>query len=189
MATLPPGALGPVEGPSGRAGDLNLRDWQAAEQRRAATSTAASRLEAAPLDLSEGPAPALGGPAPTWAPGAGEQSAVPAWAPVAGVQAAAAPAWQARLRWVRWARAWAAVKMTISAVSFWFTMEYLHAGWGEMMAGYGVLCFWWAVGPHWRKRCFGPGQQLEPELYELVAKWLWRIGSVLVLCGAALYLA
>ncbi len=78
--------------------------------------------------------------------------------------------------------------MAISAASTWFTMSSVHASPAEMLCAYGAVCFYWAVGPHWRKRCFGPGQQLEPELYEAVAAFLWRAGAVLVLGGGAIYL-
>jgi len=45
------------------------------------------------------------------------------------------------------------------------------------------------VGAHWRRRFFGPGQLMEPELYEEIGHWLYRIGSVLVLVGGALSVA
>ncbi|HTW07275.1 MAG TPA: hypothetical protein VME46_07185 [Acidimicrobiales bacterium] len=99
------------------------------------------------------------------------------------------PAWERRQRLLKFARAWAVVKMSISAVSTWLTMASIKASAGEMVVAYGVVCFWWAVGPHWRKRCFGPGQQMEPELYEVVAAWCWRVGVVLVLAGGLLYFA
>lgn len=79
--------------------------------------------------------------------------------------------------------------MSISAVSTWLTMSWIHASAGETVCAYGVVCFWWAIGPMWRKRAFGPGQQVEPELYEGIARWLWRVGTVLVLCGGALAFA
>ncbi|MGH9107785.1 MAG: hypothetical protein ACRDZX_18525 [Acidimicrobiales bacterium] len=92
-------------------------------------------------------------------------------------------------RWALFTRLWALAKMAISGWSAWWVTSYLHAGLGGTVCAWGAVCFWWAAGPHWRKRCFGPGQQLEPELYEELSRWLYRAGAVLVLSGGALALA
>jgi len=174
VAVPPPsGAVGPTPGPP-QALDMNQADWRAAEQRRAgaAPDAATTGFTTRPLDLS-----AASG---TTAPEASETApAIPAWG---------RPAWEKRQRLVKFTRAWAVVKMAISAVSTWLSMSSLHAKLGETVCGYGVVCFWWAIGPHWRKRCFGPGQKLEPDLYEGIASWCWRIGTVLVLVGGGIYL-
>jgi hypothetical protein len=144
--------------------DLNRLDWAAAERRHATELEAAQRSAAVPnLDLSDRPGSVAR---------AGGKGASP---------------WQSHRRWVYFSRAWAVVKVVISVASMWFTMAYLRAKLSEDLCAYGVLCFWWAAGPLWRKRCFGPGQQLEPELYEAVVKWLWRAGTLLVLVGGAAY--
>lgn len=57
------------------------------------------------------------------------------------------------------------------------------------MCGYGAVCLFAGVGAHWRRRFFGPGQLMEPELYEEIGHWLYRIGSILVLVGGALSVA
>jgi hypothetical protein len=89
---------------------------------------------------------------------------------------------------VYFTRVWALAKLSLSFASMWLTLAYLPSKASEDLCGYGLLCFWWAAGPLWRKRCFGPGQQLEPELYEAVPTWLWRAGAALVLAAGALYL-
>ncbi len=76
--------------------------------------------------------------------------------------------------------------MAFLAYSAWWAMGYLHARLGETLCGYGAVCLFSAVGARWRKRYFGPGQQLEPELYEFISGWLYRAGVVLVLVGGVL---
>jgi hypothetical protein len=169
----PSGALGPPQDLSSDR-DLNTADWHAAAQRRrgargeedADTTVRAARL---PVDF-----------AADWPRAAGAENSPPS--PGRDI-----PRWKKRQRLLKFTRAWAVVKMSISAASTWLTMSSLHAKSGEWVSAYGVACFWWAIGPHWRKRCFGPGQKLEPELYEGVAKWCWGIGTVLVLGGAVIY--
>jgi hypothetical protein len=175
VALLPPsGALGPPQDLSDER-DLNTADWHAAEQRRLGSPgeqgpDTTVRAARPPVDLAAG-----------WqGAAAGARSAPPS--PSRDI-----PRWKKRQRLLKFTRAWAMVKMSISAVSTWLTMSSLHAKSGEVVSAYGVACFWWAIGPHWRKRCFGPGQQLEPELYEVVAKWCWRLGTVLVLVGGVIY--
>jgi hypothetical protein len=177
VAALPP--FGPTGPPPSQSSDrdLNRSDWQAAVQRRDGVPPGGGDdAPRAPVDLSAGFAS-------DWPTPAG---AVPGTATADLPRDK--PVWQKKRRLIAFTRVWAVVKMSISAASTWFTMSAIHAKLGETISGYGVACFWWAIGPHWRKRCFGPGQQLEPELYEVVAKWCWRIGTVLVLTGAAVYL-
>jgi hypothetical protein len=175
VAPSPPsGASAPSQDLSSEA-DLNTADWHAAEQRRRGATgedvpDATVRAARLPVDF-----------AADWPRAdAGAEGAPPS--PVRDI-----PRWKKRQRLLRFTRAWAAVKMSISAASTWLTMSSLHAKSGEWVCAYGVACFWWAIGPHWRKRCFGPGQKLEPELYEGVARWCWGVGTVLVLGGSVIY--
>lgn len=96
------------------------------------------------------------------------------------------PAWRQRQRWLVLTRVWAVAKMAVLALSTWWTMGSLHAHTGATLAGFGAACLFSAVGARWRRRYFGPGQVLEPELYEWVGHWLYRLGAVLILGGAAL---
>ncbi len=93
------------------------------------------------------------------------------------------PAWQRRQRWLPWARLWAVLKMASLGYTTWWTLGYIHANVGAQVCGYGAVCLFAGVGAHWRRRFFGPGQLMEPELYEEIGHWLYRIGTVLVLAG------
>jgi hypothetical protein len=95
------------------------------------------------------------------------------------------PAWRRRRRWLMATRAWALAKMAALAYTTWWAMGYLHAHLGARLCGYGVACLFSAVGARWRRRYFGPGQLLEPELYEAMGRWLYRVGAALVVVGAA----
>jgi hypothetical protein len=86
-------------------------------------------------------------------------------------------------------RFWALVKVVSLAYSTWWTMGYLHAGSGTSVSAYGAVCLFAGFGARWRKRFFGPGQLVEPEVYEELGRWLYRIGVVLVLVGGALVTA
>ena len=86
-------------------------------------------------------------------------------------------------------RLWAVVKMASLAYTTWWAMGYLHAGTGEALSGYGAVCLFAGFGARWRRRFFGPGQLLEPELYEQVGLWLYRAGTMAVLAGGAVYIA
>lgn len=97
-----------------------------------------------------------------------------------------APAWKQRQRWLQVTRVWALVKMASLAYTTWWAMGAIHAHTGETIAGFGAACLFSAVGARWRRRYFGPGQLLEPELYEALGIWLYRVGTVLVIGGAAL---
>ncbi len=98
----------------------------------------------------------------------------------------AVPAWQRRQRWLAWARLWAVVKMASLTYSTSWALGYVHAKVAEQVCAYGGICLFAGVGARWRKRFFGPGQLIEPELYEDIGHWLYRIGAALVLAGGAL---
>lgn len=83
-------------------------------------------------------------------------------------------------------RTWALVKMGTLAASTWWTMSSVHAHLGDIICAYGAVALFSGVGARWRKRYFGPGQQLEPELYEALGSLLYRVGTVLVLAGGLL---
>ena len=86
-------------------------------------------------------------------------------------------------------RLWAFIKMASLAYTAWWAMGYIHAGTGEALSGYGAVCLFAGFGARWRRRFFGPGQLLEPELYEQLGIWLYRAGTVTVLAGGAVYVA
>jgi hypothetical protein len=135
--------------------DLNVADWLAAEERRAVSEDASPRAAEAP--------------------GGGEPSL-----------AVAAQALQAKGRpqaWLGFTRFWAVAKMAALAYSTWWAMGYLHARLGAELSAYGAVCVFAGVGARWRKRFFGPGQLLEPQLYEAIGTWLYRAGAALILCG------
>lgn len=90
---------------------------------------------------------------------------------------------------VLFSRLWALVKMASLAYTTWWAMGYLHARLGEALTGYGAVCLFAGFGARWRRRFFGPGQLLEPELYEELGRWLYRAGAVGVLAGGAVFLA
>jgi hypothetical protein len=77
--------------------------------------------------------------------------------------------------------------MASLAYTTWWAMGYIHAGAGEAICAYGAVCLFAGFGARWRRRFFGPGQVLEPELYEQLGSWLYRAGVVGVLVGGALY--
>ena len=110
-----------------------------------------------------------------------QRSAVPG-----GGAGSATPAWRRHQRWLHFTRVWAVLKMASLAYTTWWAMGAIHARTGGTIAGFGVACLFSAVGARWRRRYFGPGQLLEPELYEALGTWLYRAGVVLVVCGAAL---
>jgi hypothetical protein len=84
---------------------------------------------------------------------------------------------------IRLTRAWALVKMATLAASTWWTMSAVHAHLGAIVCAYGAVALFSGLGARWRKRYFGPGQQLEPELYEALGSLLYRVGTGLVLAG------
>ena len=93
-----------------------------------------------------------------------------------------------RSRWRGVAHGWALVKMALLMASTYWTMGALHARLGAQVSAYGAVCLFAGFGARWRRRFFGPAQLLEPELYEELGRWLYRLGAALVLCGGALYL-
>jgi hypothetical protein len=173
--------------------DINMADWAAAEKRRqqALGYSSPPTLPDAPTSTAE--AGDAGASAAAGAPN-GPGTAPPYGSPWTAAPGRAQPrrperaAWERARRWTWFTRCWAFAKVALSALSTWLTMGAAHTGLGTTVCAYGVVCFWWALGPHWRKRCFGPGQQLEPDLYEELSRWLMRAGTALVLVGGALYL-
>jgi hypothetical protein len=115
-------------------------------------------------------------------PGAAD-APVPPGAPVT------VPAWQRRQRWLPYTRLWAVLKMASLGYSTWWVLGYIHANVGAQVCGYGAVCLFAGVGARWRRRFFGPGQLMEPELYEEIGQWFYRVGTVLVLVGGALSVA
>ena len=93
----------------------------------------------------------------------------------------------ARRGWVACTRLWALARLALLAWSVQWAMGYLHASGGEVVCAYGAACLFAGFGARWRRRFFGPGQLLEPELYEEVSTWLYRAGAVAVLVGGAVY--
>ncbi|HXW77872.1 MAG TPA: hypothetical protein VEJ84_00155 [Acidimicrobiales bacterium] len=86
-------------------------------------------------------------------------------------------------------RLWALVKMASLAYSTWWIMGSVHASPGATASAYGAVCLFAGFGARWRKRFFGPGQLVEPELYEEIGRWMYRLGVVLVLIGGAVVVA
>lgn len=86
-------------------------------------------------------------------------------------------------------RLWALVKMGSLAASTWWAMSLVHAHLGTIVCAYGAVALFSGVGARWRKRYFGPGQMIEPELYEALGSLLYRVGVGLVLIGGLLVVA
>jgi hypothetical protein len=94
-----------------------------------------------------------------------------------------------RTPWIYSMRLWALAKMASLAYTTWWAMEYVHASPGATASAYGAVCLFAGFGARWRKRFFGPGQIIEPELYEEIGRWMYRLGVVLVLTGGAVVIA
>jgi hypothetical protein len=155
----PPWTGPPSPAPGGdRPSDLNLADWQAAERRRAGPP--------APPEVD------LQLPGPT------ELVALPV--PAGGRPKGRATRYGTRV--------WAALKMASFAYSTWWLVATAKVPLGTTICAYGLASFIAGLGARWRRRWFGPGQLLEPELYEEIGRWLYRLGTVLVLAGGALYI-
>jgi hypothetical protein len=90
-----------------------------------------------------------------------------------------------RRGWIPLTRLWALLKVASMAYTTWWAMGYVHAGVGTTVSAYGAVCLFAGFGARWRKRFFGPGQLIEPELYEEIGRWLYRLGVALVLIGGA----
>jgi hypothetical protein len=86
-------------------------------------------------------------------------------------------------------RLWALIKMASLAYTTWWAMGYVHARLGAAVTAYGAVCLFAGFGARWRRRFFGPGQLMEPELYEEVGRWLYRAGAAGVLAGGAIFIA
>ena len=191
VATLPPpGAVGPASEPAGapdpNLADLNLADWWAAEQRRATGLCGGDSDRAGPghdLLLPSSHAAGPCGPAqPDLDLGTGPSEIAAFVPPPAPFRTRG----RGRLYFTR---TWAVIKMGCLAYSTWWCLDYIHAPWATTICGYGAVCLFSAFSSHWRKRYFGPGQQLEPGLYEVVEQCLYRVGAVLVLVGGAIVVA
>ncbi|HTT89512.1 MAG TPA: hypothetical protein VMF65_08135 [Acidimicrobiales bacterium] len=156
--------------------DLTREDWLGAEQRRLGRP-------GQPVDLS----------APRTERGRAEHAGPAAELTLGvngaeGAPLASAPARVAAHRrrgWLPLTRLWALLKVGSMAYTTWWAMGYVHAGVGTTVSAYGAVCLFAGFGARWRKRFFGPGQIIEPELYEEVGRWLYRLGVVLVLVGGA----
>ncbi|HET9059937.1 MAG TPA: hypothetical protein VFN61_08450 [Acidimicrobiales bacterium] len=83
-------------------------------------------------------------------------------------------------------RVWALVKMASLGASTWWAMSSIHAHLGALICAYGAVALFSGVGARWRKRYFGPGQLIEPELYEALGSLLYRVGTALVLVGGVI---
>jgi hypothetical protein len=142
--------------------DINLADWKAAELR------GPSGPPAAPLLDLKAPGP--------WGP--------PRPAPAVALS----PTARRSQRWLNATRVWAFVKMCSFGWSVWWLVSVAKMPLGGQLAAYGLACYLAGLGGRWRRRWFGPGQLLEPELYEDIGTWFYRLGTVLVLCGGAAYL-
>ncbi len=94
-----------------------------------------------------------------------------------------------RRGWIWLTRLWALVKVASLVYTTWWAMGYLHAGLGTKLSAYGAVSLFAGFGARWRKRFFGPGQLIEPDLYEEVGRWLYRLGVALVLVGGAAVVA
>lgn len=155
--------------------DLSLEGWWAAEGRSHAGqakpgSPARMGVPAPPLDLST---PSSSAPSSYGQPSSAQPSSAQR---------------QPKARWrLVFTRLWAIIKMASLAYTTWWAMGYIHARAGEAICGYGAVCLFAGFGARWRRRFFGPGQLLEPELYEEVGSWFYRAGVLGVLVGGAIY--
>ena len=149
--------------------DLTRTDWWGAEQRRSGASSV-------PLGPGASLSDELVKAADLSLAGTG------AAAPLPLTQRAAAAS-RRRRAWVPLTRLWALVKVASMAYTTWWAMGYVHAGLGTTVSAYGAVCLFAGFGARWRKRFFGPGQLIEPEVYEEIGRWLYRLGVALVLIG------
>ena len=172
-------AAGRLSEDQDRQDDLTRSDWWGAEQRRAGSFGTAPGLG---VNRGEDPAKvpdlrlATGNAALGLAP---TKLAPTEFAPTG--LAAAAP--RRRGGWVQLTRLWALAKVASMAYTTWWAMGYVHAGLGTIVSAYGAVCLFAGFGARWRKRFFGPGQLIEPEVYEEIGRWFYRLGVALVLVG------
>lgn len=92
-------------------------------------------------------------------------------------------------KWRNVTRLWALVKICSFGWTTWWLIGLAKVPLGTTICAYGVACFFAGLGSRWRRRWFGPGQLLEPELYEEIGTWFYRLGTVLALAGGAVYMA
>ncbi len=166
----------------GRA-DLEAAGWWEAERR------AGHVPGAGPVEVPAGPrGPGLLPPGTPEAPQVAGLLAPPGQAsgnPLGG----SVPARAGKRRgWAALAHLWALAKLATLAYTAHWAMALAHARLGPQLSAYGVTCLFAGFGARWRRRSFGPGQVLEPELYEELGRWLYRLGTVLVVCGGAVTL-
>jgi hypothetical protein len=169
--------------------DVNTADWSAA-QRRLTGSPGGTVLIGEPVSIGEAGAADdftdMGEAGPEFAaPAATAEAAQPPPAPPSAVTAGSSR----RRRWIYFTRLWAFVKMASLAYTTWWAMGYVHASPGATASAGGAVCLFAGFGARWRKRFFGPGQIVEPDLYEEIGRWMYRLGVVLVLIGGAVVIA
>ncbi len=157
--------------------DISTADWWAAHGRRNGSSG-----EIAPVGEPLGEIVSLEGTSEAFEPSAISYDAPQPLPPMPTM--AVAPS-SRRLRGSYLLRLWAFVKMASLAYTTWWAMGYIHASPGATVSGYGAVCLFAGFGARWRKRFFGPGQIVEPGLYEEIGRWMYRLGVVLVLIGGA----
>jgi hypothetical protein len=163
--------------------DVNTADWSAAHRRRTGSSEETAPVQEVSTPWESAP---LGGTGRAFGPPVGpgvEPQALPT-TPVA----VAAPSGR-RTRWIYPMRLWALVKIASLAYTTWWAMGSIHASPGATASAYGAVCLFAGFGARWRKRFFGPGQIVEPELYGEIGRWMYRIGVVLVLIGGTVVIA
>jgi hypothetical protein len=163
--------------------DVNTADWSAAHRRRTGSSEeiapvrdVSTQWEITPLGET---GPAFGAPVVL---GIEPQ-------PLLTTPVAVAKPPRRQTRWIYLMRLWALVKMGSLAYTTWWAMGSVHASPGATASAYGAVCLFAGFGARWRKRFFGPGQIVEPELYEEVGRWMYRLGVVLVLIGGTVVIA
>ena len=176
--------------------DLARSDWWGAEQRRlGSTGAPLPRSQLGPAEWANAAslAPLSRGTVGTGAVvtgsvgrGTAATLAVPSPAESGSAAGSAVVTGPRRRRvWIPLTRLWALLKVASMAYTTWWAMGYVHAGVGTTVSAYGAVCLFAGFGARWRKRFFGPGQLIEPELYEEIGRWLYRLGVVLVLIGGA----
>jgi hypothetical protein len=149
--------------------DLSTSGWWTAERRRLGLPSVPS---GAVTSASDNLAGATGLVMPGTGPEARPSPAIPAGA-----------ASRRRRGRTTLTRLWAVLKVASLAYTTWWAMGYLRASLGTSLSAYGAVSLFAGFGARWRKRFFGPGQLIEPELYEEAGRWLYRLGVALVLIG------
>ena len=158
--------------PDASQADLAVAAWQAATQRQ---GTRADQRQGARAEQRQGTRADQGGDHPAEAldlarPGPDER-------PLHG------------RGFTYFTRLWALLKMASFFYSTWWVLGMGHPTPAIKACALGGACYFVAVGGRWRKRWFGPGQLLEPDLYELVGRCAALAGTVAVLASGAFYVA